>query len=335
VIGDAPVGDDGDPDPDAADAPTVAEAEPLAEVAAEPEPVVAEPMPVVVEPEPVDVEPVVAEAEPEPEVVAEPAVDATPEPEIESEPDVEDVAPAEPATDDGRIVESAAVDDEIDDAPPLDSTAGLVAGAEAASVVRPRGRPLNDRPRRTSRRAVAPPPVAEPNEIVEAPDATPPRRGRRRGEQGERPPPERTRRGSPADLPKRARARRRFDDIPLIDETPTEAPSVAAVHDDDWLSSGDLRMRRSTGQVIAHGRDVSLTRPELGVLELLLRSGSEGVTPDAIKAAAGEGADSVDPDAIVAQLRRKTGVRGRGQGVRKERVLLYFLGEDEAEPTTD
>ena len=91
-------------------------------------------------------------------------------------------------------------------------------------------------------------------------------------------------------------------------------------------------MQRSTGQVIAHGREVSLTRPELGVLELLLRSGSDGVTPEAIKAAAGDGAG--DPDAIVAQLRRKTGVRGRGQGVRKERVLLYFLGEDEAEPTS-
>ena len=99
------------------------------------------------------------------------------------------------------------------------------------------------------------------------------------------------------------------------------------------MTSGDLRMQRSTGQVISHGREVSLSRPELGVLELLLRSGSDGVTPEAIKAAAGDGAG--DPDAIVAQLRRKTGVRGRGQGVRKERVLLYFLGEDDAEPPAD
>ena len=119
----------------------------------------------------------------------------------------------------------------------------------------------------------------------------------------------------------------------MIDDTPSELPAVAADHDEDWLTSGDLRMQRSTGQVIAHGREVSLTSPELGVLELLLRSGTDGVTPDAIKAAAGDGAG--DPDAIVAQLRRKTGVRGRGQGVRKERVLLYFLGEDDAEEPED
>ena len=201
-----------------------------------------------------------------------------------------------------------------------------------AAVTRTRGRSLNDRPRRvSSRRPVEPTP--QPAEVVEPPEDTTPRRGRRRGDPTDRPPPERTRRGSPADLPKRARTRRRFDNIPLIDDTPPHESAIAADRDEDWLTSGDLRMQRSTGQVISHGREVSLTRPELGVLELLLRSGNDGVTPEAIKAAAGDGAG--DPDAIVAQLRRKTGVRGRGQGVRKERVLLYFLGEDGAEPPAD
>jgi DNA-binding response OmpR family regulator len=185
----------------------------------------------------------------------------------------------------------------------------------------------------SSRRGVESTVAPPPPEIVEEPDEASPRRGRRRGSPDDRTTPERTRRGSPADLPKRARTRRRFDNIPLIADAPSDQPAAVADHDPDWLTSGDLRMRRSTGQVIAHGREVSLTRPELGVLELLLRSGGDGVTPEAIKAAAGDGEH--DPDAIVAQLRRKTGVRGRGQGVRKERVLLYFLGEDEAEPTPD
>lgn len=91
-------------------------------------------------------------------------------------------------------------------------------------------------------------------------------------------------------------------------------------------------MRRSTGEVWSGNHQVSLTPAELGVLELLMTNGGRGVTTDAIIAAAGLDEDSgevVDPDAIVAQLRRKTGVRGRGQAVRKERVLLYFLGDED------
>ena len=100
----------------------------------------------------------------------------------------------------------------------------------------------------------------------------------------------------------------------------------------EWLVAGDLRLRRTTGEVWSGNHQVALTPAELGVLELLMTSGGQGVTTEAIMTASGLDEDSdewADPDAIVAQLRRKTGIRGRGQAVRKERVLLYFFGDED------
>jgi hypothetical protein len=276
------------------------ELEPVA-TATEPEPVatVPEPQTVTAEPEPVATEPGSVAAEPEPEPIATPP-----------EPEPEPVAPEPPA--------AAGPDTEV-------------TAVEGQSVSARRGRPLNDRPRRRSARHAAP---EEPAPAEEPTDAEPQSRRGRRRTTAERETPAPTRRGPPADLPKRARTRRRFDDIPLIESESKAAGGGRAPGgpEPEWLESGDLRMCPSTGQVLASGREVSLTAAELGVLELLLTSGNEGVTPEAIKAAAGVGDDDgeeVDPDAIVVQLRRKTGLRGRNSGMRKERVLLYFFGEDE------
>ena len=91
-------------------------------------------------------------------------------------------------------------------------------------------------------------------------------------------------------------------------------------------------MCSATGEVWAGGHQVVLTPAELAVLELLMKNRGQGVTTEAIIEAAQLDETSTewdDPDAIVTQLRRKTGIRGRGQSVRKERVLLYFFGDDE------
>ena len=184
---------------------------------------------------------------------------------------------------------------------------------------------LNDRPRRqSSRRPAAEVTAAEEVGAMDAPEVDEPEQPRRR-------------RGLPADRPRRPRARRRFDDIPRVDavedsQSTAPAPGATSEPEPDWLVQGPLRLRRSTKQAWVNDRPIVLTESEAGVLELLMRNGGEGVTPHAIIAAAGvrEGEEGwVEPDAIVAQLRRKTGVRGRSQGVRKERVLLYFFGDDE------
>jgi DNA-binding response OmpR family regulator len=90
-------------------------------------------------------------------------------------------------------------------------------------------------------------------------------------------------------------------------------------------------MCSATGEVLVGGYPVALTPAELAVLELLMTNRGHGVTTEAIVEAArlDESSDEwTDPDAIVARLRRKTRVRGRGQAVRKERVQLYFFGDD-------
>jgi hypothetical protein len=335
-----------EPEPVAVEPEPVAvepEPEPVA-VEPEPEPVAVEPEPepVAVEPEP---EPVAVEPEPESEPVAVEPEPAAPEPELEpvsarpeptaSEPEASALDPGSEPIATPPTLEPAVTPPEPE---PSDETLtvtaatapGAVAAVDAQPLAPRRGRGPNDRARRRSVRQVAP----EEPQPAEEPDPEPPARRGRRRTAAEPAAPTRTRRGSPADLPKRARTRRRFDDIPLIESAPEaagdERPADGA--EAEWLESGELRMCPSTGTVIANGREVSLTTAELGVLELLLTSGNEGVTPEAIKAAAGatdEAADEVDPDAIVVQLRRKTGLRGRNSGMRKERVLLYFFGEDE------
>jgi hypothetical protein len=110
---------------------------------------------------------------------------------------------------------------------------------------------------------------------------------------------------------------------------PTEPPAPATAGDPaEWIVVGDLRVSRSLGEAWCGDRKVELTPSEFRVLELLITSGERGVTREAL-AEAGElddalaGPDAVD--AIVTQVRRKTGIRGRGHAVRRERVVTYFL----------
>jgi DNA-binding response OmpR family regulator len=85
---------------------------------------------------------------------------------------------------------------------------------------------------------------------------------------------------------------------------------------------------RALGEAWCRDRKVDLSSAELRVLELLITSGDRGVTREAIAEAGEVDVDGVGPDAvdaIVTQVRRKTGIRGRGHAVRKERVVTYFL----------
>ena len=313
------------PEPEPEPEPAAVELEPEFESVAiqpepepEPEPAAVELEPefesMAIEPEPeLEPEPAAVELEPEFESVA---IETEPELEPELEPIVAEVEPeSEPAE-----MEMAPESEPADEQPEQAEQPEQPEQAEQPAVAARRGRTLTERPRRQTNRRPAPEPPAtpEPTPMVEQP----PRPGRR-VYPGDRTPAERTRRGSPADLPKRARSRRRFDNIPLIEP---EAPSNGepAGDETDWLTSGDLSVCRSTGQVIANGREVSLSASEFGALELLITSGDDGVARDVLQAAVGD----QDPDVIVAQLRRKTGQRGRTPAMRRERVLRYFLADD-------
>jgi DNA-binding response OmpR family regulator len=101
------------------------------------------------------------------------------------------------------------------------------------------------------------------------------------------------------------------------------------VAEGEWLVVGRIRLNRRTGDVFVGTRRISLTPGELAVLKLLMTRGGHGVTRDAIRAASSTGTEGEpvpDPDVILAELRRKTGISGRGQGVRQERTLVYFFG---------
>jgi DNA-binding response OmpR family regulator len=130
----------------------------------------------------------------------------------------------------------------------------------------------------------------------------------------------------PAGRPRRATPHRR----PPTDAQPPAEPSPEEPADSaDWLVVGRLRLSRSAGEVYLGSRRISLTRTEFAVLELLMTRGGHGVTRDAIRAAAastnGNGEEPLDLDEMMAELRRKTGLRGRG--VRSERALVYFFRE--------
>jgi hypothetical protein len=115
---------------------------------------------------------------------------------------------------------------------------------------------------------------------------------------------------------------------PKPDPKPEVEVPLNGAHEGEWLVSGNLRLSPSTGQVWAGRREVSLTPAELGVLELLLRSGDHGVTADAIAQAAHRGVgdgEPVDPDAVLTELRRKIRLPGKTRRVRRERVMLYFF----------
>jgi hypothetical protein len=131
----------------------------------------------------------------------------------------------------------------------------------------------------------------------------------------------------PVDRPRRATPRRRPPpDAPPPPDPDPEEPVAAG----DWLVVDRLRLNRNTHEVFSASRRITLTAAEFAVLELLMTGGGHGVTRDAIHAAAfpdGIGEEAPDLDGILAELRRKTGIRGRGRGVRSERTLVYFFGE--------
>jgi hypothetical protein len=137
----------------------------------------------------------------------------------------------------------------------------------------------------------------------------------------------------PVDRPHRATPRRRPapSTAPQPEEQDDQEPArEEPASEGEWLTVGRIRLNRRTGEVFAGTRRISLTPSELGVLKLLMTRGGHGVTRDAIRAASSTGPageDVPDPDAILAELRRKTGIRGRGQGVRQERAPVYFFGQ--------
>ena len=143
-------------------------------------------------------------------------------------------------------------------------------------------------------------------------------------------PPTPARRVAAAARPRRSVSNRRTDTVAAAVESLPVEPAEDEP-ETEWLESGDLRLRRSTGEVWCGPRQLALTPAELGVLELLMSSGDRGVTPDAIAEAAARDLDDdagVDPEAVLAQLRRKTRRPGRMMQLRKERAMLYYLDDD-------
>jgi DNA-binding response OmpR family regulator len=142
----------------------------------------------------------------------------------------------------------------------------------------------------------------------------------------------------PTSRPRRATpARRAPANVSQPDVTEPAEPEPEPERQDEWLVVGRVRLSRRTGDVFSGTRRISLSPAQFAVLELLMTRGGHGVTRDAIRAAAaatgsnGEEAPDLDNvedlDAFVAELRRKTGISGRGQGVRQERANVYFFGE--------
>ena len=117
-----------------------------------------------------------------------------------------------------------------------------------------------------------------------------------------------------------------------VPEAVTVPAAVDVADDADWLEVGPLRLSPTRREAWSGASQLQLTAAELNVLEVLMRSQGAGVTADAITVAAHAADDvaedeRVDPDQLLAQLRRKLSVRGRGPAVRKERVVMYFFGE--------
>ena len=192
-----------------------------------------------------------------------------------------------------------------------DATPAVVTPQPAAAALPPTPEPVVTAAPAPSTAARPDEPEPAPNEPP-APDELP--GGRRR----------------PADRPHRATPRRRA--VPSTSSPPEEREPAheEPMSEGEWLVAGRIRLNRRTGEVFAGTRRISLTPGELGVLKLLMTRGGHGVTQDAIRAASSTGAEGEevpDPEAILAELRRKTGIRGRGQGVRQERALVYFFGE--------
>jgi hypothetical protein len=114
--------------------------------------------------------------------------------------------------------------------------------------------------------------------------------------------------------------------------SPRLRPSARRGDVDDWIDAGHLRLSPSRQQAWTGRRHVRLTPHEYRVLELLVTSGSHGVTTEEIIAAGGleddpKGMEAADE--FVAQLQRKTGFRRRDQGLRKQRVVTYYYDESD------
>jgi hypothetical protein len=172
----------------------------------------------------------------------------------------------------------------------------------------------------------APPPKPEPVATEPEPVATPPAPAAIEPE----PAPARPARAAAA-RPRRSVSTRRTEPVPATDleSLPVESDDEEPVT--EWLVTGDLRLRRATGEAWSGKREVALSPAERGVLELLMTSGDRGVTPEAIAEAAAryvEDDEAVDPDAVLARLRRKTRLGGGTMQVRKERAMLYFFDDD-------
>jgi hypothetical protein len=190
------------------------------------------------------------------------------------------------------------------------------AAAKPATMTRPAPAP----PARPTKRRAATPPArptaraaATPPTRTKRPAATPPARPKAR----------------PASIPPR---RQSAPVTPLARRAAPPRPPVppaTPARDDPtgWIVAGDLRLSTARGEVWCGERKIALSPSELRVLELLITGGDRGVTREEI-IEAGELDDAAGPDAvdaIVTQVRRKTGIRGRGHAVRKERVVTYFL----------
>jgi hypothetical protein len=103
----------------------------------------------------------------------------------------------------------------------------------------------------------------------------------------------------------------------------------------EWLIAGSLRFRPTTSEVWAGRQRVHLTPSELAILELLMTGGDRGVSKSDIIATGGVEPDGRDIAATIARIRRKAGLGGRSQPVRREQVMVYFLGDEvESDPDT-
>ncbi|MET0577988.1 MAG: hypothetical protein ABW122_04975, partial [Ilumatobacteraceae bacterium] len=352
------------PEPVVVAEPVVPEPDPVLEPVVVAEPVVSVPDPV---PEPVP-EPVVVsvpDPAPEPVVVPVPELEAVSEPPAPNAPlTVETPAASswmvvmppghEAEADQGAtepVGSAEPVGGEVADVAGMPDAATAEAGAGSAADPPPRatsGRAARRQPRNgvAPRRArpVVDEPVAEPVELEPEPVTDPPDDEPRRTRTGRtirRP----EREATPARraLLRRQEAERRAAQTQAAGgvvaprgRRRAEPVDTVATDVDGWLTVGDLRMCPGTGEVWSGKEPISLSPAELAVLELLMRSGGHGVTSEAIIAAAElqQGTPEYDdPDLLVSAIRRKTKGRGRGAGgaVRKERVLLYYLGDDEGQ----
>jgi hypothetical protein len=94
----------------------------------------------------------------------------------------------------------------------------------------------------------------------------------------------------------------------------------------EWFVSGFLRFCPASGEVWSGRMQVHLDPQEVAILELLMTSGSRGVTRDDIITAGNLDPSGRDFAPLLARIKRKTG--WRGQLVRRESVTVYVFDDD-------